>query len=156
MKENNVKRVQDSLTEQVQIVLYTHTNATRRLFGGQLMLWIDTVATVAARRHSGCEVITAAVGNLSFLAPAYVGDTIVLRARVAYTGNTSMVVRVDTYRESSPGEKIPINQAYLIIVALDAEGNPCTIPALVLETEEERAIWQDAKRFKISRGRDEA
>ena len=56
------KRVQDSRTEQIQILMPEHINGAGRLFGGKLVEWIDVVAGVVARRHSGRNVITAAIG----------------------------------------------------------------------------------------------
>ena len=43
-----------SLTSHVQILMPTDLNGYGRLFGGRLMEWIDVVAGVTARRHSGC------------------------------------------------------------------------------------------------------
>ncbi|NLP35848.1 MAG: acyl-CoA thioesterase, partial [Clostridiales bacterium] len=42
------KRVKDSITEQVQILMPAHINGQDRLFGGQLVQWIDVVAAVVA------------------------------------------------------------------------------------------------------------
>jgi len=69
-----------SRAEQTQIVLGEHINGQGRLFGGRIMEWIDIVAAVSARRHCGCNVTTAAIDTLSFKAPAFVNDTIVLVA----------------------------------------------------------------------------
>ena len=66
------KRVADSITTDVEILMPSNLNGYERLFGGQLMQWIDVVAAVAARRHSGHEVTTACVDYLEFLSPAYV------------------------------------------------------------------------------------
>ena len=94
------KSVSASRTEQIQILMPEHINGAGRLFGGKLVEWIDVVASVVARRHSGCNVITAAIDNLQFKAGAYVNDTLVLIGRVTHVGRTSMEVRVDTYVES--------------------------------------------------------
>ena len=64
------KKVSDSKTEQIQILMPEHINGFNRLFGGKLMEWIDVVAAVVARRHSGCNVTTASVDNLQFKAAA--------------------------------------------------------------------------------------
>ena len=40
------KRVSDSMTSQVQIIMPEHINGYHRLFGGQLVEWIDVVAGV--------------------------------------------------------------------------------------------------------------
>lgn len=136
------KRVADSITTDVEILMPSNMNGYKRLFGGQLMQWIDVVAAVAARRHSGCEVTTACVDYLEFLSPAYVNETLLLEARVTYVGTTSMEVRVDTFVEALNGEKRRVNRAYIVMVALDTETRkPKPVPPLLLETEEDHAEW---------------
>lgn len=136
------KRVADSITTDVEILMPSNLNGYERLFGGQLMQWIDVVAAVAARRHSGCEVTTGCVDYLEFLSPAYVNETLLLEARVTYVGTTSMEVRVDTFVEALNGEKRRVNRAYIVMVALDTETRkPTPVPPLLLETEEDHAEW---------------
>ena len=130
-----------SQAEQINIVMSGHINGAGRLFGGILVEWIDVVA---ARRHSGCDVTTAAIDNLQFKSPAYAGDTVILNARLTYAGRTSMEVRVDTYVESLQGARRLINTAYLVMVALDAKGNPAPVPPLQIETEEQKLEYEAA------------
>lgn len=136
------KRVSDSLTEQVQIIMPTHSNGAKRLFGGQLVEWIDIVASVVARRHSGCNVTTAAIDNLQFKQGAFINNTLVLIGRITYVGTTSMEVRVDTYVEDLSGTRKVVNRAYLVVVAINEQGLPTEVPGLILETESERAEWE--------------
>ena len=135
------KRVSDSLTEQVQILMPSHINGSDRLFGGQLVQWIDVVAAVVARRHSGCNVTTAAIDNLQFKAGAYVNNTLVLIGKITYVGRSSMEIRVDTYAEDLKGIRTIVNRAYLVMVAIDSQGRPTKVPGLILETESEKAEW---------------
>lgn len=131
-------------TSNVQIIRPSHVNGTNRLFGGQLMAWIDVVAAVEARRHTHKQVITVEVDNLHFIAPAYLDETVRLDARVTWTGRTSLEVRVDSFVESIGGEERRINRAYLVFVALDTRGNPCPIPAFEPQDDEEKAEWANA------------
>ena len=123
-------------------------NGYGRLFGGCLMEWIDTVAGIVARRHSGCKVTTAMVDTLCFRAPAYPNDTVVLEGKVTHVGRTSMEVCVRTLVEELSGMKHTINKAYLVMVALDEDEKPTEVPGLVLETDEERMEWELAERRK--------
>ena len=132
------KRVCDSYAEQVQILTQANLNGYSRLFGGQLMEWIDIVAAVVARRHSECNVTTAVVDMLEFKKPAYANDTIIIKGKVTYTGRTSMEVKVETFVEALSGEKTLINTAYLVMVALDENDKPTEVPKLIIETEEEK------------------
>lgn len=136
------KKVSDSHTEQVHIVLPEDINGYNRLFGGRLMAWIDVVAAVVARRHSGREVTTASVDRLEFQAAAYLNTTIVLTGCVTYVGYTSMEVRVDTFAEALNGERQRVNRAYLVMVALDENQKPAPVPPLELTTDRERREWE--------------
>ena len=144
------KRVSDSITHHVEIIMPQHINGQRRLFGGVLMQWIDVVAAVTARRHSGCNVVTAAVDNLNFKSGADINDSLVLEGRVTYAGTTSMEVRVDTFVEKLDGEKKEINRAYFVMVALDEDKNPTKVPKLIIETDEEKEEFEAGrKRYEL-------
>ena len=123
-----------------------HLNGAGRLFGGQLMSWIDEIAGLVAIRHSNTDVITVAVDNLRFMRGAYQKDILVLEGRLTYVGKTSMEVRVDTYVETLDGMRHPINRAYLTEVAVDENENPTSVPELIIETESEKAEWEAGKR----------
>ena len=140
------KHVADSRTEHVQILMPEHINGAGRLFGGKLVEWVDVVAGVVARRHSGRNVTTAAIDNLQFKAGAYENDTLVLIGRMTHVGRTSMEVRVDTYVEGLDGVRKIVNRAYLVMVALDEHENPAEVPGLIPETEMERAEWEGGER----------
>lgn len=147
------KRVSESRTEQVQILSQGSLNGYKRLFGGKLMEWIDVVAAVTARRHSGRNVTTAAVDSLEFKEAAYANDTLVIIGYITYTGNTSMEICVKTYVESLDGTRRLINKAYVIMVALDENERPTHVPGLILETEEEKREWEQALQRKAERSR---
>ena len=139
------------LTSQIQIVMPPHVNGKGRLFGGQLMAWIDVTAAVEARRHTHCQVTTVAVDKLRFLGPAHLDETVRLDACVTWTGRTSLEVRVDSYVESLLGTERLINRAYLVFVALDDEGRPTIIPRFVPSTEEEKLEWAEAEKRRAER-----
>lgn len=148
------KTVKDSYTEQVQILTQANINGYNRLFGGQLMEWIDVVAAVVARRHAGRNVTTAVVDTLTFQAPAHPNDTLLLCGNLTHVGRSSMEVCVRTYVENLDGSRKLINTAYLVMVALDEQERPVAVPRLRLETAEERADWQAAEtRFQLRKQR---
>lgn len=148
------KRVSESATEQVQILFQGTLNGYDRLSGGQLMQWIDIVAAVVARRHSGMNVTTAAVDNLQFKEAAYVNDTVVLNGFITYTGHTSMEVCVKTYVENLDGTRKLINKAYVVMVALDENEKPTEVPQIFIETDEQREEYEAAvKRSELRKMR---
>ena len=145
------------VTTSVQIVLPQHCNgyARPRLFGGQMMAWIDITGAVAARRYTCRPVTTVCVDNLNFIGPAYLNDTVVQEARVTWTGRTSLEVRVDSFVENLDRRRTLVNRAYAVYVALDADENPApVVPAFTPEGEEEEKEYAAAvERRKIRLGR---
>ena len=132
------KKVSESYTEQQYLIRPTYINHYGRLFGGELLRWIDELAGIVARRHSNSLITTAAIDNLQFKAPVYAGQMVVLVGRVTYVGSSSMEIRIDSYVEELDGIRRPINRAYIVMVAIDEEGNPVEVPELELESEEQK------------------
>ena len=130
------KTPSQSRTEMVQIVYNAHINGSRRLFGGRLMEWIDTVG---------------AVDTLRFQEGVTLNSTLVLIGTVTYTGRTSMEVRVDTFVEHLSGVRRQVNEAYLVFVGLDEMGHPTPIPPILPETEEEKAAFESGERRQALR-----
>lgn len=145
------KKAADSLTEQQYLVCPSHINHYGRLFGGQLLKWIDELAGIVAMRHCGGTVTTAAIDNLQFQAPAYTGDMVVLRGMITSVGRSSMEVRVDTYREALDGSREMINRAYIDMVCINCKGQPEEVPALCVETEEQRLEQEAAQKRRQMR-----
>ncbi len=134
------------VTSGVQIVLPQHCNGYKvpRLFGGQIMSWIDIIGAVAARRYAGTAVTTVCIDNLNFIAPAYLNDTVVQEARVTWAGHTSLEVRVDSYVERLDGTRRLINKAYLVFVALDDSDRPTAVPPFTPDSEDEQLEYTAA------------
>ena len=126
MKE--AKRVSESAAEQVQLVLSSHINGYKRLFGGQLMAWIDMLGGVIARRHAEHEVTTACIDNLQFKKAVTINSTLVLKGKMTYVGRSSMEVRE--------------NQ------------KPVPVPQLICETQQEKEEFENgARRQQLRKAR---
>ena len=115
-------------------------------FGGVIMAWIDMIASMAAQRHCGKEVVTASIDSLSFKEPISVGDHVVLKASVNYVGHTSMEVGVRVIREDPYSTKqIIATTAHLTFVALDKNKHPCPVAPILPETVDEKRRYENAK-----------
>jgi acyl-CoA hydrolase len=146
------KRSADSFTEMVQVVLPNDANPLGFILGGTVMHLIDMTGAIACHRHTRTLLVTAAVDGLQFLHPIKVGDLIILRARVTAVWTTSLEVRVEVYSEGTlTGERQLTSIAYLTFVAIDREGKRCSIPGLILETEEDRAVAREADARRAAR-----
>ena len=136
-----------------QIVMPMHTNGMSGvMFGGVMMQWIDVCAGVAAMRHAAGAVLTASIDRLDFLSPVKVGEVVVLQAQVNYVSHTSMEVgcRVET-EDMNTRDKRYVTKAYLTFVAVDDHGRPRAVPALEIETDEDRRRYDDAERRRRER-----
>lgn len=137
------KKVEESRTEQVHLIMGKHLNAGGRLFGGMLMQWVDEVAGVVAMRHAGTDrVTTAAIDNLQFKEPTYEGELLVMIGYVTYVGNTSMEVEIDSYVERADGMRYSVNRAFFVMVAMDQQERPMQVPSLEICTEAEKARYE--------------
>jgi len=151
------KTVDDSRVETVHIVRPSHLNGANRLFGGILMQWIDEVAGIVAKRHSGANVTTASVDNLTFLHGAYQNDLVVIKGKMTWVGSSSMEVCVDTYVETPSGQRDRINNAHFMMVALDKNDKPMQVPRLILQNDDEELAWshgEERRRIRIQRKKD--
>jgi acyl-CoA hydrolase len=111
------------------------------------MRLVDTAAGTAAMRHTGSRrVVTAAMDDMSFLAPVHIGDLLVVRAMVNDAHRTSMEVgaRVDV-ETPLDHERRYVASAHLVFVALDENGRPTKVPPVVAETAEERRRQAQAR-----------
>lgn len=120
--------------------------------GGAIMRYIDEAAFIAATRHAGRNTVTAAVDHLTFENPVHIGDLLILKSSVNFVGKTSMEVGVRIESENpATGQTQLIGRAYVTMVALDALGKPAKIPALTLETRQDRARFEQAKQRRAFR-----
>jgi acyl-CoA hydrolase len=148
----DAKRPADSATEMVQVVLPNDANPLGYILGGTVMHLIDIAGAIACHRHTRSLLVTAAVDGLQFLHSIKVGDLIILKARVTAAWTTSLEVEVEVFSEETlTGLRRMTSAAYLTFVAIDREGRRLPIPALILETDEERQRAAEANARRIER-----
>jgi uncharacterized protein (TIGR00369 family) len=135
-----------------QLMHPEHANLLGNVHGGWVMKLVDEAGALACMRHAQKKVVTVAIDSMTFRQPIKIGDLVILNAEVTYTGHTSMEVEVQVLAENPvTGEQTHTNTAYLVYVALDDEGHPTTVPALVVETDEEKARMEQAKKRQAHR-----
>lgn len=143
-----------SRAEQSYFVRPQHINSYGRLFGGQLLQWMDELAGVVARRHASSEITTACIDQAEFVGPVVLNDMVVLEAKVTYVGRSSMEVRVDNFAEGLDGVRQPITRGYFVMVAIDEQGKAIPVPKLKLETEQQKAEFEMGhKRYNLRKAR---
>jgi len=135
-----------------QLMQPEHANNQGNVHGGWIMKLVDEAGALACMRHAQRRVVTVAIDSMVFRNPIKIGDLVLLTAEVTYTGHTSMEVEVQVQAENPiTGERTHTNTAYLVYVALDDEGKPTAVPALRVETEDERRKQREAQQRQDQR-----
>jgi acyl-CoA hydrolase len=146
------KRASESATEMIQVVLPNDANPLGYMLGGTVMHHIDIAGAVACLKHTRQRVVTAAVDGVQFIHSIRVGDMVILRSRVTCTFTTSLEVEVQVFSEEAlTGVRKLTCHAYLTFVAIDEHGVPVRVPAVILETPEELARAEEARRRRAAR-----
>lgn len=140
------KRVKESQVALNQLMLPEHANPMGSVHGGNIMKLVDETGGICAMRHSRRMVVTVAMDSMTFHQPVNVGDMLILEANMTWVGSSSMEVEVMVMAENLlTGEQTHTNTAYLVYVALDDTGRATPVPPLLIETEQEKRRWQEAK-----------
>lgn len=149
------KTIRASRISIAQLMQPEHANNLGNVHGGWIMKLVDEAGALACMRHAQKRVVTVAVDSLVFREPIKIGDLIILNAEVTYAGRTSMESEVQVVAENPiTGERTHTNTAYLVYVALDDAGRPSSVPELIIETDEEKARAEQAKKrqaYRISK-----
>jgi len=146
------KRAADSATEMVQMVLPNDANPLGFVLGGTVMHLIDIAGAIACHRHTRTLLVTAAVDDLQFLHSIKVGDLIILQSRVTCVFTTSLEVQVDVFSEGTlSGDRQLTSTAFLTFVAIDQDGAKIRVPPLLVETEDEQRVCDDAHARRAQR-----
>ncbi len=133
-------------------MLPSDANPMGNVHGGTILKLVDVAAAVAAMRHARTNVVSASIDRMDFYHPVYVGNLLILKASVNYTGQTSMEsgVRIEA-EDLKTGKVTHTGSSYVTYVALDEEGNPTEVPEVTPQSKIEKRRWRDAKERKAQR-----
>jgi len=140
------KYVKDSYVIMHELILPNDTNNLGNVFGGKVMQYMDLCAAMSAYKFARTAVVTASVDRLDFLAPATVGDMLILKSSVNYTHKTSMEIGVRIDAENvKTGQRRHTASAYLTFVSLGEDGKPQKISDIIPESKDEKRRYQEGK-----------
>jgi acyl-CoA hydrolase len=146
------KRSSESATEMVQVVLPNDANPLGFILGGTVMHLIDIAGAIACHRHTRSLLVTAAVDDLQFLHSIKVGDLIILKSHVTCVFKTSLEVQVDVFSEETlTGAQRRTSRAFLTFVAIARDGARVLVPPLIVDTDEERRVCEEAHQRRAER-----
>ena len=112
------------------IAMPADANAGGSVFGGWTLSQMDLACGSFAAERAGGRVATIAIEAMRFLRPVAVGDEVSCYCSLETSGETSIVVRIETWARgrgrSKPPEKV--TEGVFTFVAIDDEGVPRPIP----------------------------
>ena len=145
--------VRDTEVVMLEMVQPFDANSIGRLFGGRILEWIANVGTVATVKFSRGPTVLAYMDRHFFLAPAFIGDTVTLRARVEYVGRSSMETYIEAIRRHN-GEEVVMTMTTASYVAVDEYGQPRLVKNELKPNPDELMIYNNAKaRYEARKGR---
>ena len=129
-----------------ELILPNDTNLLGNVLGGRVMHLMDMCAAMSAYKHARTAVVTASVDRLDFLAPAKMGEIMILKSSVNYTGLSSMEVGVKIESENpKTGDIYHTSSAYLTFVSLNENGNPQRVDNIKPENDIEIRRFNEGK-----------
>jgi acyl-CoA hydrolase len=135
-----------------QVMLPEDANPRGNVHGGTLMKLADTAGGVCATRHTRKRVVTVVMDSMTFEEPVYVGDLVIVRAQITWTGRTSIETEVCIRAENAlTGEVRQISTAYFVYVAIDESGHPTPVEPLAVKSAEQRRMWAAAEERRARR-----
>lgn len=111
------------------IMMPKHTNALGTIFGGIILSYIDQAGAVEATRHAPGRVVTAAMREVEFHSPVFVGDLVSFFTETVRVGRTSVTVQVtvEAERRSRGSGRVKVTEAEVIYVHVDENNQPVPI-----------------------------
>jgi acyl-CoA hydrolase len=126
-------------------------NFSGKVHGGHVLKLLDQVAYACAARYAGRYVVTVSVDRVIFRQPIHVGELVTFLASVNHTGSSSMEVGIKVVAEDIREKSVRhVNSCFFTMVAVDDAGKPASVPALVVESEDQKRRWNAALQRKAA------
>jgi len=133
----------------VDAVFPHHANPLGTLFGGHVLELMDVNASIACNRFCRRIAVTASTEPVDFRNPVHVGDILEVRSRVAWVGDTSMIVRSEVHSEHpTTGRRSLTTVGHLNFVAIGDDRRPASVPRLRVASEMERRHFEIGRRVR--------
>ena len=106
-----------------RIFLPRNTNVLGTIFGGDILLWMDRVATFCARHFTrNKHMVTIAMNRIFFRQPIRTTDLVEIDARVVMVRNYTLEVETVVRLQRKDGEKVESHSGYFTILNYNEAG----------------------------------
>ncbi len=111
------------------VMMPRDANYLGTIFGGVILSSLDLAGAVEAHQQSDKKLVTAAMHEVKFIAPVFVGDLVSFYTKTVKIGTSSITVRVtvEATRALAPHETVRVTQAEVVYVAIDQAGKPVPV-----------------------------
>lgn len=112
------------------IAMPADANAGGSVFGGWTLSQMDLAGGSFAAECAGGRVATVAIEAMRFLRPVAVGDEVSCYCLLETTGETSVVVKIETWARGRGRGKAPekVTEGVFTFVAIDEQGHSRKVP----------------------------
>ncbi|MEO9277590.1 MAG: acyl-CoA thioesterase [Nitrososphaera sp.] len=146
------KSPEESKAEMTVRMFPSNANPAGNVFGGEILKQIDLIAGLVAQRHSRTNAVTASIDRVNFLRPVFVGNALILNARLTYAHRSSMEIEITVEAEDlMTGKRTLTNTAYVTSVALGSDGKTVEVPPLKPETEDDKRRFAEGEQRMLQR-----
>lgn len=130
-----------------------HSNVLGTVFGGDILLWMDRVATHTARQFTrNRHMITLAMSRILFRQPIYASDMVEMTARVVYVRRYTVEMEIEVVLQREDGTEVPSHSGVFTVLNYDESGfKRPIITGLRLEADDQPAL----RRYLLARRRHE-
>jgi acyl-CoA hydrolase len=143
--DKNQKTVSASRVRMNELVMPNDTNPLGNLMGGRLLHLMDICSAISAQRHCNRNVVTVSVDSVEFREAIRLGEVVVIEGEITRAFKSSMEVAIQVWAENlRTGSRRLCTTSFYTFVAVDADGNPVPVPAIIPETDFEKQRFDEA------------
>ena len=116
-------RPEETVVTVRRVFLPRNINVLGTIFGGDILLWMDRVATYCARRFTrNRNMVTLAMNRIVFEQPIFTSDLVELTARVVYVRRFTLEVALDVTLQRPDGTRLRSHRGYFTVLNYDEIG----------------------------------
>ncbi len=113
--------------------------------GGEILRLLDQVAYACATQYCKTYVVTLSSDMVLFKNPIKVGSLVTFKAKINYTGTTSMEVGIKVVSQDvKTKEKVHTNTCYFTMISVDENMKPKPVPKYEPITKKEKRRYKKA------------
>ncbi len=113
----------DTVVTVRRVFMPRHLNVLGTIFGGDILHWMDRVATYTARLFTrNRNMVTLSMNRIFFRQPIFATDLVEMTARVVYVRRFTLEVEIDVALVRADGSRVASHSGYFTVLNYDESG----------------------------------